>query len=148
MFQPKADHHCSEIPFCDFRWIGPSLVEKVLPNRIYLVRKLNNNQTQILHQIRLRKYNPETPPEDNSQEAQWQVDDNIVVPQDDLLTLEKKVEFGGRLFDITIIYTDLNAIDFDEVTHKDRILLLSRSPIFMIQALVKTKELASLLTHL
>ena len=78
------------------------------------MRKLNTNKTQILHRIRLRKYNPEKPPEDNYQEAQWQIDDNIVVPQDDLYTIAWEAEFGGHLFDIPIIYTDPNAIDFDD----------------------------------
>ena len=78
------------------------------------MRKLNTNKSQILHRIRLRKYNPEKPPEDNYQEAQWQIDDNIVVPQDDLYTIAWEAEFGGHLFDIPIIYTDPNAIDFDE----------------------------------
>ena len=78
------------------------------------MRKLNTNKTQILHRIRLRKYNPEKPPEDNYQEAQWQIDDNIVVPQDDLLTIAWEAEFGGHLFDIPLIYTDPNATDFDE----------------------------------
>ena len=76
------------------------------------MRKLNTNKTQNLHRIRLRKYNPEKPPEDNYQEAQWQIDDNIVVPQDDLYTIAWEAEFGGHLFDIPIIYTDPNAIDF------------------------------------
>ena len=78
------------------------------------MRKLNRNKNQIPHRIRLRKYNPEKPPEDNYQETQWQVDDNIVVPQDDLYTIAWEAEFGGHLFDIPIIYTDPNAIDFDE----------------------------------
>ena len=78
------------------------------------MRKLNTNKTQILHRIRLRKYNPEKPPEDNYSEATWQTDDNIVVPQDDLYTIAWEAEFGGHLFDIPIIYTDPNAIDFDE----------------------------------
>ena len=78
------------------------------------MRKLNTNKIQILHRIRLRKYNPEKPPEDNYQEAQWQIDDNIVVPQDDLYTIAWEADFGGHLFDIPIIYTDPNAIDFDE----------------------------------
>ena len=78
------------------------------------MRKLNTNKTQILHRIRLRKYNPEKPPEDNYQEAQWQIDDNIVVPQDDLYTIAWEAEFGGHRFDIPIIYTDPNAIDFDD----------------------------------
>ena len=114
ILQPKADHQGSKIPFRDFRWIGPYLVEEVLPNNIYIVRKLNTNKTQILHRIRLRKYNPEKPPEDNCQETQWQIGDNIVVPQDDLYTTAWEAEFGGHLFDIPIIYTDPNAIDFDD----------------------------------
>ena len=114
ILQPKADHQGSKIPFRDFRWIGPHLVEKVLPNNNYIVRELNTNKTQILQRIRLRKYNPEKPSEDNHQETQWQVDDNIVVPQDDLYTIAWEAEFGGHLFDIPIIYTDPNAIEFDE----------------------------------
>ena len=114
IFQPKADHQGSKIPFRDFRWISPYLVEKVLPNNNYIVRKLNTNKPQILHRIRLRKYNSEKLPEDNYQETQWQIDDNIVVPQDDLYTIAWEAEFGGHLLDIPIIYTDPNAIDFDE----------------------------------
>ena len=83
ILQPKADHRRSKRPFHDFRWIVPYLVEKVLPNKNYIVRKLNTNTAQILYRIRLRKYNPEKSPEDNYQKTQWQIDDNIVIPQDD-----------------------------------------------------------------
>ena len=38
----------------------------------------------------------------------------MVDSQVDLYTLACEVEFGGHLFDIPIIYTDPNAIDFDE----------------------------------
>ena len=114
ILQPKADHQESNIPFPDFRLIGPYIVEKVLLNNNYIVRKLKTNKTQITHRKRLRKYNPEKQPEHNYQEAQWQIDDNIVVPQDNFYTLPWEVEFGGHLFDIPIIYTDPNAIDFDE----------------------------------
>ena len=89
-------------------------MEKVLPNNNYIFRKLNTNKNQILHRIRLRKYNPENITEDNYQEAQWQIDDNIVIPQDDLYTIAREPEIGGHLFDIPIIYTDPNATDFDE----------------------------------
>ena len=89
-------------------------MEKVLPNNNYIVRKLNTNKTQILHRIRLRNYNPKKFPEDNYQEARWQIDENIAVPQDDLYTLAWEAEFSGYQFDIPIIYTDPNAIDFDE----------------------------------
>ena len=114
ILQPKADHQGSKIAFRDFRWICPYLVEKVFPNNNYIVPQLNTNETQILPRIRLRKYNPEKPPEDNCQEAQWQADDNIVVPQDDINTIAWEAEIGGHLFDIPIIFTDPNAIDFDD----------------------------------
>ena len=45
ILQPKTDHQGSKIPFRDFRWIGPYLVEKVLPNHNYIVRRLNTNKT-------------------------------------------------------------------------------------------------------
>ena len=114
ILQPKADRQESKIAFRDFRWIGLYPVENVIPNNIYLVRKFNTNKSQILHGIRLRKYNPEKPREDVYQKAQWQIDDNIVFPQVDLYTIAWEAEFGGHLFDIPIIYTDTNAIDFDE----------------------------------
>ena len=49
ILQPKADHQGSKIPLTDFRWIGPYIIEKVLPNNNYLVRKIGTNKTQILH---------------------------------------------------------------------------------------------------
>ena len=32
VLQPIADHEGSKIPFREFRWIGPYIIEKVLPN--------------------------------------------------------------------------------------------------------------------
>ena len=114
ILQPKANHQGSKIPFRDFCWIGPYIIEKILPNNNYVVRKLNTNKTQILRRIHLRKYNSEKLPEDNYQEVQWQIDNKIVVPQDDLYTIALEADFGEHLFDIPIINTDPNAIDFDE----------------------------------
>ena len=37
ILQPKADHQGSKFPFTEFRWIGPYIVEKALPNSNYLV---------------------------------------------------------------------------------------------------------------
>ena len=87
VLQPKADHQGSKIPFRDFRWIRPYLVENVLPIINYIVRKLNTNKTQVLHRNRLRKYNRETPPEDNYKEPQWRIDGNIIIPQEYLYTI-------------------------------------------------------------
>ena len=149
ILQPKANHQGSKLPFRGFRWIGPYLVEKVLPNNNYIVRKLKTKKTQILHRIRLRKYNPEKS-EVNYQEARWQIDYNIVLPQVDLYTLAWEAEFDGHLFDYSIIYTDPNITQLIlmKVTHRDQILLLSHAPLFMIQAMVKTGKLAPLLTQL
>ena len=49
ILQPKADHQGSKIPFTDFRRIGPYIIEKVLPNNKYLVRKIGTNRMQTLH---------------------------------------------------------------------------------------------------
>ena len=54
ILQPKADHQGSKIPFTDFRWLGPYIIEKVLPNNNYVVRKIGTNKMQILHRMRLR----------------------------------------------------------------------------------------------
>ena len=114
ILQPKAKHKGSKIPFRDFRWIGPYLGGNVLPNNNYIVRKLNTNKTQTLHRILVRKYNPEKPPEESYQETKWQIDDNIVFPQDDLYTIAWEAEIGGHIFHIPIIYTDPHAYDSDE----------------------------------
>ena len=114
MLQSKAYQQRSKIPFRDFHWIGPYLVKKVLQNNKPIIRKFITNKTQIIHRICFWKYNPEKPPEDNYQEAQWHIDDIIVIPQDELYTNAWEEEFGGHLFDIHIIYNDPNAIDFDE----------------------------------
>ena len=75
------------------------------------MRKLNTNKTQILHRVRRRKENPEKLPGDNYREAQMQIDDNLVIPQDRLYTLEWEAEFGGHLSDSSVLYTDPNAND-------------------------------------
>ena len=58
ILQPKADHQGSKIPSTIFRRIGPDIIEKVLPNNKYLVRKIGTNKTQILHRMRLRQFTP------------------------------------------------------------------------------------------
>ena len=62
VLQPKADHQGSKIPFTEFRWTGPYIIEKVLPNNNYLVRKIGTNKTQVLHRMRIRQFTPRQPP--------------------------------------------------------------------------------------
>ena len=94
---PKADNQGSKIPFRDYCWVGPFVVQKVLPNEIYIVRRINTNKTQILHRIRLKKFVPNQPLEDNFQEQRLQPDDEIVIPQDDLYVITWETDFGEQL---------------------------------------------------
>ena len=97
VLQPKADHQGSKIPFRDYWWVGPFIVQKVLPNENYIVRRINTNKTQILHRIRLKKIVPNQPLEDNFQEQQLQPDEEIVIPQDDLYVITWETDFGEQL---------------------------------------------------
>ena len=79
ILQPKADHQGSKIPFTDFRWIGSYIIEKVLPNNNYLVRKIGTDKTQFLHQMRLRQFTPRQPLSDIPlTQREWQPDPEVV----------------------------------------------------------------------
>ena len=94
ILQPIADHQGTKIPFHEYRWTGPYIVEKALPNEIYIVRKLNSNKTQILHRIRLRKYEPNKVLQDFGPEGNLQPDDEIIIPQDDLYVITWETNSG------------------------------------------------------
>ena len=97
VLQPKADHQGSKIPFRDYRWVGPFLVQKILPNEKYNVRRITTNKTQILHRIRLKKFVPNKPLEDNFREQRLQLDEEIVIPKDDLYIITWETDFGEQL---------------------------------------------------
>ena len=99
ILQPKADNQGSKIPFRDYRWIGPYRIEKVLLNDNYIVRRLNTNETQILHRIRLIKFVPNTPLEDKYSKEKLQPDDEIIIPQDDLYTISWEADFDYQVFE-------------------------------------------------
>ena len=64
VLQPKTNHQGSKIPFTEFRWIGPYIIEKVLPNNNYLVHRIGTNKTQVLHRMRMHQFTPRQPPAD------------------------------------------------------------------------------------
>ena len=100
ILQPKADHRGSEIPFTDFRWIGPYIIEKVLPNNNYLVRKNGTNKTQNLHRMRLRQFTPRQPLSDIPvTRREWQPDPEVVITHDDLYTRAWECEYDEPIFD-------------------------------------------------
>ena len=57
ILQPIADHQGSKIPYCKYSWKGPNIVEKVLPNENYIVRKLNSDKT---HKFCVQTHSPNT----------------------------------------------------------------------------------------
>ena len=148
ILQPEADQQGAKIPFRDFHWIGPHLVEKVLPNNTYIVQKLNTNK--------LKFYTEST--------------SESIILKNLLKTTIRKLD--GRLTIIlwshNMIYTQLhgkrNLVDtyltflsyililtqliLMKVTHREQILLLSHVSIFMSQAIVKTGKLGPFLSHI
>ena len=62
-----------------------------------MVRKLNSNKTQILHRIRLRKYESHTVLKDVWPEGNLHPDDEIIIPQDDLYVITWETNFGEFL---------------------------------------------------
>ena len=100
ILQPKADHQGSLIPFTDFRWIGPYIIEKVLPNNKYVVRKIGTNKTQILHRMRLRPFTPRQPkPDTPVRPCEWQPDPEVIIKHYDLYARAWEREHDKPIFD-------------------------------------------------
>ena len=100
ILQPKADHQGNKFPFTDVRWIGPYIVEKVLPNNNYVVRKIGTNKTQILHRMRLRQFTTRQPiPDIPVTPREWQPDPEIIIKHDDLYARAWECEYDKSIFD-------------------------------------------------
>ena len=100
ILQPKADHQGSKILFTDFRWNGPFIVENVLPNNNYLVRKIGTNKMQILHRMRLRHFTPRQPiPDTTVTPREWQPDPEVIIKHDDLYARAWECEYDKPIFD-------------------------------------------------
>ena len=85
VLQLKAGRRGSNISFTEFRWIGPQVVEKALPNNHYLVRKTGTHKTQILHLKRQRPFTPREPIRDVPTTSQnWKHDPEVIIKHDDL----------------------------------------------------------------
>ena len=66
-------------------WIGPYIIEKLLPNNNYLVRKIGTNKTQVLHRMRMRQFTPRQPPAYTRITPQeWKPDPEVSLKHDDL----------------------------------------------------------------
>ena len=100
VLQPKADHQGSKIPFTEFRWIGPYVIGKVLPNKNYLVRKIGTNKTQVLHRMRMRQFTPHQPPADIRVKPQeYKPDPEVSLKHDDLYARAWEYDYEQPIFD-------------------------------------------------
>ena len=100
MLQPKADYQGTKIPFTEFRWIGPYIIEKVLPHNNNLVRKIGTNKTQVLHRMRKRQFTPRQPPADITVKPQeYKSDPEVSLNHDDLYARAWEYDFAQPIFD-------------------------------------------------
>ena len=60
--QSKTNHRGSKVLITDFGWIGPYLIEKLLPNNIYLIRQSGTNKTHVPHGMQKRQFQSPTAP--------------------------------------------------------------------------------------
>ena len=113
--QPKADHQGCKNPFTDFRWIGPYIIEKVLPNNNYLVRKIGNDETQILHRMQLRQFTPlQLMPDIPITPREVQSYPEVVIKNDDLYARAWECENDEPIFDSD--YNNLATPSSPEIT--------------------------------
>ena len=99
ILQPKTDHQGSKILITEFRWMGPYIVEKVLPNNNYLVRKIGTDKTQVLHRMRMRQFTPRQPPADiRVKPNEYKPDPEVSINHDDLYARawEQHYELGAN----------------------------------------------------
>ena len=138
ILQPKSDQQGSKLPFCDFRWIGPYLVEKFLPNRNSSSENSRQTKfktcTEFASESIILKILPKT--------FTWKLNGRSTK----ISSFHKMIYtplHGKRnsaytyLTCLSYILT-LTQLILMKVIHKDQILLLSHVPIFKIQAMVKT----------
>ena len=100
ILQPKADHQGSKIPFTEFRWVGPYIVEKLLPNNNYLVRKIGTDKTQVLYRLRMRQFTPHQPAADIRVNAhEYTPDPEVSINRDDLYARAWEHHYEQPIFD-------------------------------------------------
>ena len=78
----------------------PCIIEKVLPNNNYLVRKFGTNKTQVLHRMRMRHFTPRQPPVDITVKPQvYKSGPEVTLHRDDLYARAWEYDFEQPIFD-------------------------------------------------
>ena len=102
ILHPKADHQGRKILFTGFRWIGPDIIEKVVPNNNYSVRKIgvSTNKAQVLHRMRLRQFTPRKPiPDKHVTPREWHPYQKVIIKHDDLYARAWECKHEKLIFD-------------------------------------------------
>ena len=100
VLQPKSDHQGSKIPITEFRWMGPYIVEKVLPNNNCLVGKIGTDKTQVLHRMRMPQFTPrQTPADIGVNPHEYKPDPEVSINHDDLYTRAWEHHYEQPIFD-------------------------------------------------
>ena len=100
VLQPTADHQGSKIPFTEFRWNGQYILEKLLPNNNYVVRKVGTNKTKVLHRMRMRQFTPHQPLADiQVKPHEYKPDPEISPKHDDLYARAWEFDYEQPIFD-------------------------------------------------
>ena len=80
--------------------MGPYIVEKVLPNNNYLVRKIGTHKTQVLHRMRLRQFTPRQPPADiRVNPYEYKPNPEVSINHDDLNARAWEHHYEQPIFD-------------------------------------------------
>ena len=104
ILRPKPDHLGSKIPFTELRWIVPYIIEKVLPNNKYLVRKIGTNKTQVLHRMRMRHFTPRQPPADITVKPQeYKSDPEMSLQYEDLYARASEYDYDQKFLTMIMI---------------------------------------------
>ena len=99
VLQPKEDHQGNKTPFAEFRWIGPYIIKKVLPNNSYLKRKIGTNKTQVLHRMRMLQFTLRQPPaEIRVKPQEFKPDPQVSLNHDDLYAREWEFDYEQPIF--------------------------------------------------
>ena len=136
----------SKIPFRDFRWIGPYLVD------YYTKIILSENSIKIQPKSSTESASENTTPRNLLKKTIRKLNGRLTIMSLSQKMIYKQLHGKRILVDTYLTFLSyiliLTQLISMKVTHRDQILLLFHFPIFLIQAMVKTGKLAPLLTQL
>ena len=96
--QLKTDYQATKSSLTKVRWIRHYVIEIVLPNNIYLGRKIGIKRTQVLHQMWLRHFTPRQHiPHILITQRKWRPDPEVISKHEDLCARARECENGKSI---------------------------------------------------